>query len=289
MNWDATEMGASLLGAMILAAIIVFFRMPSVLEMSAPYLMASICAGFYSLLTSAASRSELQKGRLNESTSSAQQSNAKILHLTAWQLAILGALNICASQFPTSRFVPVIVCSVTIISVYVSDRFVALTDRRDQIGGFKPMRFFGTLRTRRLFFWGLVFYPATTLVLAGCMLYAKDKSYPSPFQPVQLFILFVAVLSTGTAGLAFERYRGNVAKKNWGYVILIGVILVLFFSGFFCWVLGLSFYTYTLSSLTVVTVAVSANLMLRAVGGESVLASGSQAVPHNSRPSSHIP
>jgi hypothetical protein len=254
---------------MVLAMIIASFKMPNVLEVSAPYLMASCFAGLYSLLRSAAAQSELRKGHLNNAAFWAQQSSARILHLAAWQLAILGVLNVCASQFLTYRFFPVVVCSATIAWVYVSDRFVALTDRRDQRGGIRPMKFFGQHRTRRLVFWGLIFYPALTFVLAGCLLYANGKSYPSPFQPVQLFLLFNTVLSAGTAALAFERYRGNARNMQRDYLLLTGVILILFFSGCFVIVLKQSLFTYMLSSLTVVSVVVCANFLLRAERSES--------------------
>lgn len=289
MKRTATETGARLLGAMILAAIIASSKMPNILEVSAPYLMASSCAGLYSFLTSVAARSELRKGHLDNSKLWFRQSAARIFHLVAWQLAILGALNVCADQLLTTRVVLIVVCLAMIAWVYISDRWVALTDRRDQYGGIRPMKFLGQLRTRRLFFWALIFYPAVSLLLAGFMLFANGRSYPSPFQPVQFFTLFITVLSAGTAALAFERYRGSPAKKQWSSVLLIGVILILFFSGFFWILLGRSLYTFVLSSLTVVSVAVSASLLLRAVRGESDVASGAESDPHSSSPFTDAP
>ena len=82
------------------------------------------------------------------------------------------------------------------------------SDDPKQESGSKPLNVFGRSRSRRLFYWGLIVYPSSSLVVAGLFLFANNEPYPSQFHPPQLCLLLDAVYSAAAAGLLFQRYHG---------------------------------------------------------------------------------
>lgn len=251
--------GIFLLGLTIIAAMLVCFENPHGLDSGGPYLIAASCTALFCLLTSRTARAEERKGEAG-SALWLLQDRVAILYLVSWQLVVIGGLNIWASCFPASSVVFAVSCILLILWVLISDRLVALTDRASQAGGSRPM----FSRSRRLFFWGLLVYPASTLAIAAAAAFTRHRQFPTPFQPPQLSLLFVAVLSMGIGALSFQRYRVVLSSGKSVAMCSLGAAAVLFSAGVFTFLGGLSLFNYVVSSLIVISIAANANYLLRA-------------------------
>jgi hypothetical protein len=254
---------ASLLALVVLAAILWYGHSPHVMDAGVLYLLAAACVDLYCIPAALALRTRLRKGDSTQALWSLERT-VRALVLVAWQLAILGLLSIWAVEpvgspaVLASSGLPLVIC------IIVSDRLIALADTPSQDGGTKPLSFFGRLRTRRVYFWACTVYPASAPVMLGVRMFMRGKPYPSPLHPPQLCLLLAAVMSVGTAGLVFQRYRGLASDKRRSALCALAVFLVVGFAGVFAFFLAYSRYVYALSSLSVMCVALSAQLVLRA-------------------------
>lgn len=185
--------------------------------------------------------------------------------LAAWQLAILGLLNIwTAGESDASRRVLVLSGLLLALNIVIADRLLSLADSPDQDGGTKPLKFFDRWRSRRLCFWAFFVYPASIPIYLGADFCITGAPYSSLLHPPQLCLLLAAVMSAGTAALVFQRYHGLASDKRVRAMCALGVVFVVGFAGAFTFLQDYSRYVYALSSLTVMCLALSTNLVLRA-------------------------
>lgn len=271
MKQKNIEIGGVLLGLVVLATVLWYGNSPGTVVFGASYLVAAACIDLFCLLVIFTVKMRMKKH------SSAQSlwlllTRAQLALLVAWQLGILGVLNIWASNLVRSATIFVLSNVLLLACVFISDRMIALSDSPDQSGGAKPLSSLGRPRSRRLFFWAFVVYPSSSLGVAGVLLFAKMKPYPFPFHPPQICLLLDAVFSAVAAGLVFQRYSGEVSNQpSHARRFLLAVLLVIGpATGFQFFVAG-NLYANVLSSLTVICTAVSAHWLWRAKNSDSIV------------------
>lgn len=258
--------GATLLTLIALAGILWYRNPRETLYAGLPYLAAALLVNQGCAVNFVAAH-KVSRGR-NSLTVPALQTRAQVFFLSAWQLAILGGLNIWAN---TPIGTPAFVLSnlALLMCLVISDRLVTLADSADQEGGYKPFPLFGLRRSRRFLFWICIVYPSTIPIGLGAVLFFKGKPYPTPFHPPQVCLLVAAVLAAGTVGLVFQRYRGITASRGLTSVCWLVALFIIGFAGAFELLLSSGVYIYTLSSISVVCTALSVWSLLRGGTGHA--------------------
>ena len=137
---------------------------------------------------------------------------AYILLLSAWEVAIIGLLNMLTLVRPASWLFTLSYLMAG-ISIVLSYKMVALADSSLQDGGSMPLSYFGRPRSRRLLFCCFVYTPISMLAFAGIVIRLSWKWCPVPFQPPQLCLLLIALSSAMAAGMALHRYRTSASHK----------------------------------------------------------------------------
>ena len=252
---------------------ILWYAHSPALSAGLPYLGTAACVGSYCIPSSFILKARLRKGEPPQTLWPLAR-RVRVLLLVSWQLAILGWLNIWAAGEPAaSRQVLLLSGLLLVLNIAISDRLLSLADSPDQDGGAKPLKFFDRRRSRRLFFWGFIVYPASVPIYLGADFSVRGEPYASPLHPPQLCLALAAVMSAGTAALVFQRYRGLASDKRIRAMCALGVLLIVWFAAAFTFLEDYSRYVYVLSSLTVMCLALSTNWVLRAKGvvpGEGV-------------------
>ena len=263
MNSQSVGRTGPLLALTVLIALLGYGGSPTVVASGAPYLVAAAFVDLYCMSSSFALRSRLRKGDPEQTLWSLVRT-VRVLVLIAWQLAILGLLNIWVGEPVGSARVFGLSGLLLVMSIAVSDRLVVLADSPDQDGGSKPLSFFGRRRTRRVYLWGFVLYPASIPIMLGLSMFLKRAPYPCSLHPPQLCLLLTAAMSAATAGLVFQRYHGLESKRRLSAICTLAALCVVGSAGACRFFLGDGLYVYALSSLTVMCSALSTHLILRA-------------------------
>lgn len=263
MKGKSIERGGSLLGLMIFVTVLWYGNSPRIVISGTPYLIAAALICPFCFITTLRVKIGLKKG-VSAQSLWVLQTRAQVLMLAAWQLAILGVLNIWADTFAGSFSIFVLSNLLVLACIIIADRFIALADSPSQDGGSKPMNIFGLSRSRRLFFWALIVYVSSIPAGTGVLLFTKMKPYPSPLHPPQLCLLLDAVYSAAAAGLVFQRYRlvasyrTDKLRFSLAALLVVGSATVTQFFG-----VG-SLYILVLSSFTVLCTATSAYSLWKA-------------------------
>src|SRR5579872_4694437 len=185
---------------LILLALLWYGRVPRYVLAGAVYLLAASYLGLYCSVSSI--RNQFQN-KHQESKSTIADANRYALYLSAWQVAMIGVLNIWAVAYSPIRSFVVSYLS-AVIFIVASYKLVALADNSDQDGGYKPISFFGLPRSRKLIFLALVYSPIGMLAFAGIVILFAWPRCPFPFQPSQLCLLLAALSSVFSAGLVLQ-------------------------------------------------------------------------------------
>ncbi len=266
MSWKIVERSGSLLALVVLIGILWYARSPS-LNAGSPYLGAAACVGTYCIPNSFFLKVRLRKGEPPQTLWPLAR-RLRVLILVAWQLAVLGLLNIWAAGEPAaSRRILVLSGLLLVLSIAISDRLLSLADSPDQDGGTRPLKFFDRLRTRRTYLWGFIVYPASIPTYLSADFCVTGEPYSPLLHPPQICLLLTAVMSAGTQALVFQRYHGLASDKRILAICVLGVLFVVGSAGAFTFLLDNSWYVYALSSLTVMCLAMSTHLVLRATNG----------------------
>jgi hypothetical protein len=251
----------SFLGLLILGIILWYGRQLRSLLPGVLYLIAAsyLCL-FYTLLAARRQKASQGKVKLQIPMWSLHR-KASVLLLFAWELAIIGLLNIRALDSIVSQasyirgYLSIGVC------LFLSYKMVGLADASDQYGGSKPLNYFGRPRSRRIFVVGFIFFPVIQIVILS-LIWAGHQPSPQLFRPPEVFLLLLTLLSAITAGLVFHRYRGEPPNKT-----LIKWILIPTASGMACTmfvdvIAGFSTFIYVMSSITTICAAGTAYWLL---------------------------
>ena len=257
--------GGAFLGIAVLLAIIWCIGSPAKGDVGTPYLIFAAVTDLCCLVIYASLR-KAEKAGYPQHIICQLQSRAQVFLILAWQLAIVGVLNICAGYLIVSVDSLVLSTGLLLMCIMISDRLVALADIPGPDGNPKPLQAFGQPRSRRLIFWALVVYPASCLMIAGLLLFLRARAYPMLFHPPQLCLLIAAVLSLGATVLILQRYRKAACGKICAAICIITTLTILTLSGIvgFSWMTSL--FTYVVSSLIVICLGLNALHLLQSNG-----------------------
>ena len=181
---------------------------------------------------------------------------AYVLFLSAWQVAIVGFLNMWPFEFSDSRLSAILGYLLAGIFVIVSYGFVAIADSSEQEGGSRPLNFFGRPRSRRLVFCALIYSPIGPLVILSTV-WSDAKWCPTLLRAPQFWLLLTALLSAVTAALLFQRYLRSGPNKTSAMRVLIGTLSILGLEAAIQLMFTYSTYVYVLSSITLACIAAS--------------------------------
>ena len=206
MSPKIIQHGGPLLSVLILAYILWYAISERSFDASLPYLAAALFPIQFCLHSSLVLRKESRQSAVDPILQFWKR-RAEALFVVAWQLAILGAIQIVANNLVgTAAFV--LSSLLLVMCLAISDRLVALADSADQEGGYKPFPIFGLPRSRQFLFWICVVYPSTSLMGLGAVLFFKRKPYLTPLHPPQICLLVAAVFSAGSAEFVHFRLCG---------------------------------------------------------------------------------
>lgn len=257
----ARALAADTLAAALLAAAICYGGAPAAILPGLPYLGAACVAALCGVLLTArpSDPARREPGGTGESTA------ARPAILVGWQLALVGFLNIWASAAPGSVAVFWLSFASMAAAVAAADRLLVLVDRRalgrhgSAPGPSKPRR------PLRLFFWFLVVYPLSPVLVADAVVFGGGRLRPWPLYPPRLALLAVAIFTAVAAGLSMWRSR-SVGPSRPHLPLYGAAALVIALAGWLTLAFGFSLYLYLLSAGAVAATAAGAR-SLAGTGG----------------------
>jgi hypothetical protein len=241
------ERAGSLLGLIILASIAWYGRSDRVVVDGALYLVISSCLCLVSVLLAAITEARRRQG-VTDTSKWARNAKAYVILLLAWQLAILGFLNMWAVDRSHGSLVFGLSYSSAIVFIICTYLIIGFTDKPKQEGGAKPLNYFGVPRSRTLLFYAFC-YLIGPLFFAGVWIFFTRKPIPAPFQPPQLCLLLVSLLAVFSTGMVFQRYRSAVPDKVLAARVLSVAVCVLGAAAAIHVIFGYSTYLCVLSSI----------------------------------------
>lgn len=227
MKLKGIETWASALGLLVVVAILWYAAEPRRILAGAAYLVSAAFLDFFCLFNALAVRARLKGCPLSQSMWRLQ-TRAQIMLLAAWQLAIIGLLNIWSAESSVLPTILLLSNLLAALSIFIWDRMISIADSPTQDGGAKSLSALGRRRSRRLFFWAFFVFPLSSLIIADVMIFASGATHPAAFDPPQICLLLDALFSAGAAGLIFQRYRGVAASQAPSSAFILVWLLVVF-------------------------------------------------------------
>ena len=262
MGLRAIQRAGSLLGLIILVTLLWYGRSARLLLAGVLYLIAASCLSSICVLQAISLRAKQRKG-IPEPATWLLLRKAYVFLLFAWELAILGLLNIRAFS-PDSSQVSLIL-SYLLVGVFgiLSYRIVGLADSPKQDGGSKLINYFGRPRSRRIFFVGFVYTPIGPLIIMS-LAWSRVEWCPRLLQPPLHGFLLIILLSTMSAGMVFQRYRGAATNQSLALKVIVPTVCGLVCTGILQAIFEYSLYVYALSSISVICMAAAVYWLLLA-------------------------
>jgi hypothetical protein len=264
------ERAGSLLGVVILTTTAWYGRSDRMVVDGALYLVIASCLCLASILLGAIVGAKQRRG-IADASDWIRYTRAYVFLLCAWQLAIVGLLNIWAVDHSHDSLVFALCCLSTIVFIICTAMIVRFSDNPKQEGGSRPLNYFGVPRSRSLLFYAFC-YLLSPVFIAGIWIFVSMKQIPAPFQPPQLCLLLVSLLTVISMVMVFQRYRQALPNKALAGKILALTACVLGAVATIHIILGYSVYVFVLSLVAVSCVGASLHWLLRARAEPSSLA-----------------
>jgi hypothetical protein len=252
----------SLLGLIILAAVIWYGPSARMLVAGGLYLMIASCLCLASVLLAATVKVKQRRG-IADSLNWAQGARAYAFLLSAWQLAIVGLLNIWAVDYSRNPVVFALSYVLAVLFIACCSLMVRVTDKSNQAGGAKLLNYFGRPRSRSLFFYGFC-YIISPFLFVGIRVFFLSRPSPAPFQPPQLCLLFATLSNFISTGMVIQRYRQALPDKALASRAIVLTVCALISQGVIQMIFRYSTYMYVLSSITFACTASSLYWLLLA-------------------------
>jgi len=249
------RLAGTLLSFLVLAMLIAYRSSPLYL-LGALYLIAAGYLNFFAVVLVGGLRKMQRKGD-PEPAAWTIQTQASVLTLCGWQVAVVGMLNIWQSDFSGSRPSVIIGYLLTTVFAVVWFKLVRMADNSRQEGGSKPFNYFGRPRPRWMFFCAFLYTPTVPLILASVEL-SDARWCPVLLRLPQFWLFLVTLLSVTSTALIFHRYRRAAPNKTWAVRVSNGTLLGLGVTGAIQVMWGYGLTVYLLSSITMACVAASA-------------------------------
>ena len=253
MGDSAIQRGSSVLLLFDLATMVWYGGSSHSLLAGVLYLLAASYLALICGLTVTRWRKKLRRGT-PELAFWAIRRRASALLVFGWQLAIVGLLNIWAVSFHESHGSIVSGYCLAAVFIVLSYKTVALADSAEQFGGSKPVNYFGRPRSRRIFFCAFVYTPIGPLVILS-FAWSGREWCPALLQPPELWLLLLALISTMSAGMIFQRYRAASPDKALAMKIIVSTTFGLACTTLLQVIFAYGLNVYVLSSLTLACIA----------------------------------
>jgi hypothetical protein len=264
-----------LLGVTDLIIVAVYRGSLDVLLAGLLYLMVANFLCFLGMILAAISR---RNGTTiyRENASLSDKFRSQMLVLVAWQLTVIGILEISASDISGSH-IPFMIDYCLVGWFFLgSYRLVSIADSSNQDGGYIPLSFFGRPRTRRLVFvMYTVFCALLPLIITSIAYSFQETPRPNAFRHPQLCLLMTAITSAMAAGFLFERYHRSVKDGARGTKVLIVTLCLLAFAAVIQTIFAYGIYIYILSGVALISGAYAVFCLWRI--GEGTPAKGAKA------------
>jgi hypothetical protein len=257
----------SLLGLTSLV-IVVAYGHSNVLLAGALYIAVATGLAGLSVSTAVLATSKRKSGIVDVSL----EIRSQFVILIAWQIAIVGMLNILASDVAGSRVLSIVAYLLAGLFFVDSYRLVAMADSPIQSGGYIPLNFFGQPRTRRS---GFAIFSVTCVLLplAGSSIKCDIEGVSRPYwsQDPQVCLLMSAMMSVISCVFLYERYRRkvterydqNIRYRSKSVVILVSVVSILACLEAIRAIGSYSRYTYVLSAIALIGSAFAVSCLWR--------------------------
>ena len=252
----------SLLGFIVLAAVVWYGHSDRITVEGALFLVLASCLGLPSILLAASVRVKRERD-ITAPSDWVRRARASILLVTAWQSIAVGLLNIWAVNYSRNLVIFGLSYLLTIAFVICCFFAVRFTDNPEQEGGSCPLNYFGRPRARILFFYGFC-YMILPVFVVGVRVFFLSKPSPLPFQPPQLALFLACITSLVSTGMVIQRYRRASSNKVLAKGISLLTLCILVSMGTIEMIFSYGAYLYVLSSITVVCMATSLYLQLLA-------------------------
>ena len=265
MKTPSIESAGSLLGLIILAAVVLYGHSDRITVEGALFLVLAACLCLPSMLLTASLRGRRERD-IARPSDWARRARAHILVVTAWQSTVVGLLNIWAVDHSRNLVIFALSYVSAVAFVVCCSLAVRFTDNSEQEGGSSPINYFGRPRARILFFYGFCYIMLPVFVV-GIRVYFLSKPSPLPFQPPQLALFLSCISSLASTGMVIQRYRRASLNKVLAIRVSLLTLCILVSMGAIEMIFSYSTYLYVLSSITVACMAISLYWLLLAKEG----------------------
>jgi hypothetical protein len=262
MKLNSFEISAAVLGVGILTVLLLYCNSRSAIVAGLVYLLSAACLTGVCMVR--CFQSSIQRSTLTPAERWLLRKRTGILLFAAWQLAILGSLNIWALELTPTWGVLALSYGAAFLFLLVADRQIAAADNADQYAGSQTIRVFGYPCLRRLGFWSLIVYPSAAIAVVGVYLFTQLDTVSIPFRAPEVCLLLCAIYSAGVAIMAIQRYSGTRLDKRHAAWIAAATIFLLIPATIHQALLSYSLYPYLLTCCTLITIAASTCWLLQA-------------------------
>ena len=193
--------------------------------------------------------------------SSSPQSDAWVLATRATSLilvgsgvAIIGLLNLWPFEIAQPQVSISVGYLLTAAFAVLSYKLLAIADSAKQLGGSKPINYFGRPRSRRIFLLGFIVTPILPFIYVSAIL--GDAEGPILLRPPQSFLLVAALLAVMSTAFIFQRYRGVIRNDSrFAIALALAGVSVLTIEAIAQVVSNRNTYRYALSSFIFICLA----------------------------------
>jgi hypothetical protein len=277
MPAKSIERTGSLLGLIILAAVVGYSRSDRITVEGSLFLVLASCLCLFSMLLTASLRVRRDRD-IAVPSSWAKRTRAYVLLLTAWQSTAVGLFNIWAVNYSRNLVFFALSYLFTVAFVVCCFFVVRFADSPEQEGGSIPINYFGRPRARILFFYGLC-YVLLPIFVVGLRVFFLPKPSPAPFQPPQVGLCLACIFSLASTGMVIQRYRRASSNSALAKRVVLLTVGVLASMGAIEIIFSYGTYLFVLSSIIVVCMATTFYRLLLAKEGPRL--SAAQDKPGN--------
>jgi hypothetical protein len=268
MELKSIQRAGSFLELCILVTVVWCSGFPRLMLAGVLYLIAATYLSIFCVFLATSLRTKQRRGTPEPATWFLHR-RAYLLLLFAWELAIVGWLNIQAFVFAVSPFSVILSYLSVGVFIFLSYKMVALADSSKQDGGSIPLNYFGRPRPRWMFFCGFVYTPIGPLIIMS-LFWSGHKWCPTLLQPPQIWLLLLALLSAMSMVMVFQRYRRAQPNRVLAIRVIVPTMCGLACTAALQVIFAYNVYVYLLSSTTVACIAATVYGLLLAKEGGSL-------------------
>lgn len=265
MEHKNVQRAGSFLEFCIFITFVWFGGSPRLVMAGAPYLTAAMCVALVCVILATRLRTKERSGTPEPAVWYLKR-KAYVLTLFAWELGIVGCLNIQAVTLTDSGLSVVLGYVWVAVFIVLSCKMVTLADASKQDGGSMPISFFRLPRPRWIFFCGFVYSLIGPLVVLS-LSWSGHKWCPAWLQPPQIWLVLLTLLSALSAVMVFQRYLRAPRNRAIAMWVIVPTLCGLTCTAVLQAILRYNVYVCVLSSTTVACMSATVYWLLLAKDG----------------------